>query len=82
MLFRSEPSTENMIVQLAASGCKQLLVVPLSFVSDHIETLYEIDIQYRDDALAAGIIDFRRVASLNSSPAFIDCLAELVRSSQ
>jgi len=77
-----EPSTENMIVQLAASGCKQLLMVPLSFVSDHIETLYEIDIQYRDEALAAGIINFRRVASLNSSPAFIDCLAELVRSSR
>jgi len=74
-----EPSTEAKIAELAASGCKQLLMVPLSFVSDHIETLYEIDIQYRDEATALGIVDFRRTEALNSSPAFISCLAELVR---
>jgi ferrochelatase len=54
-------------------------MVPLSFVSDHIETLYEIDIQYKEEAAALGIIDFRRTEALNSSPAFISCLAELVR---
>jgi len=74
-----EPSTEAKIAELAASGCKQLLMVPLSFVSDHIETLYEIDIQYREEATALGITDFRRTEALNSSPAFISCLAELVR---
>jgi protoporphyrin/coproporphyrin ferrochelatase len=74
-----EPSTETKIAELAAAGCKQLLMVPLSFVSDHIETLYEIDIQYRDEAIALGIVDFRRTEALNSSPAFISCLAELVR---
>ncbi len=74
-----EPSTEAKIAELAASGCTQLLMVPLSFVSDHIETLYEIDIQYRDEAKALGIVDFRRTEALNSSPAFISCLAELVR---
>lgn len=74
-----EPSTEAKIAELAATGCKQLLMVPLSFVSDHIETLYEIDIQYRDEAAALGIFDFRRTEALNSSPAFISCLAELVR---
>ena len=76
-----EPSTEAKIAELAASGCKHLLMVPLSFVSDHIETLYEIDIQYKDEATKRGITDFRRTQALNSSEAFIHCLAELVRSS-
>lgn len=74
-----EPSTEAKIAELAANGCKNLLMVPLSFVSDHIETLYEIDIQYRDEAEKLGITDFKRTEALNSSPAFINCLAELVR---
>lgn len=74
-----EPSTEAKIAELAASGCKQLLMVPISFVSDHIETLYEIDIQYKEEAAALGISDFRRTEALNNSPAFIACLAELVR---
>ncbi len=77
-----EPSTEAKIKDLALSGCKQLLMVPLSFVSDHIETLYEIDIQYKEEARGLGITDFRRIASLNSSPSFISCLAELVRASR
>jgi len=76
-----EPSTEATIAELAAAGCRELLMVPLSFVSDHIETLYEIDIQYREEANALGITDFRRTEALNSSPAFISCLAELVRNS-
>lgn len=76
-----EPSTEDKIRELAAAGTQQLLIVPISFVSDHIETLYEIDIQYREEARSLGISDFRRVDSLNSSPLFISCLAELVRKS-
>jgi ferrochelatase len=74
-----EPSTEEMIKHLAAHGCKNLLMVPLSFVSDHIETLYEIDIQYAEEARALGIDNFGRSPSLNSSPLFIDCLADLVK---
>ena len=74
-----EPSTEATIAELAAAGCKQLLMVPISFVSDHIETLYEIDIQYKEEAATLDINDFRRIEALNSSPAFIACLAELVR---
>ena len=76
-----EPSTEATIEELARAGSKQLLMVPISFVSDHIETLYEIDIQYRDLAHGLGINDFRRVESLNSSPLFIRCLADLVTTS-
>lgn len=76
-----EPSTEATIEKLATGGSKQLLMVPISFVSDHIETLYEIDVQYRDLAHTLGISDFRRVESLNSSPLFISCLADLVAKS-
>ncbi len=75
-----EPSTEEKLHELASIGCKQLLVVPLSFVSDHIETLHEIDIEYAAEAHKSGISDFRRIESLNSSPAFIHCLEELVLS--
>ena len=74
-----EPSTSDKIRELAADGAKRLLLVPVSFVSDHIETLYEIDIQFREEAGRLGISEFRRVASLNDSPLFIECLAELVR---
>jgi ferrochelatase len=73
-----EPSTEEMLRQLANNGCKNLLIVPLSFVSDHIETLHEIDIQYAEEAWQLGIANFKRSPSLNSSPLFIDCLADLV----
>jgi len=73
-----EPSTEEMLENLAAAGCEDLLVVPLSFVSDHIETLYEIDIQYAEEARALGMKNFWRAPSLNDSPLFIECLAELV----
>lgn len=74
-----EPLTDDMLHSLAAAGCRSLLVVPLSFVSDHIETLHEIDIEYAEEARKLGIKDFRRTESLNSSPAFIRCLAGLVR---
>ena len=74
-----EPSTQDKLKELAALGHREILVVPLSFVSDHIETLHEIDIEYGEEAHKLGITDFRRMESLNSSPTFIKCLAELVR---
>jgi ferrochelatase len=76
-----EPSTEEMLKKLAAAGCEKLVVVPISFVSDHIETLYEIDIQYAEEAKALGIGEFRRIPALNDSPRFIECLADLVNKS-
>ena len=75
-----EPSTEEMLRHLAGHGCKNMLMVPLSFVSDHIETLYEIDIQYTEEARNLGIENFHRSPSLNSEPLFIECLADLVGS--
>ncbi|HIJ87117.1 MAG TPA: ferrochelatase [Desulfuromonadales bacterium] len=74
-----EPSTGDELKELAAAGHTDILMVPLSFVSDHIETLHEIDIEYREVAEHLGITSFRRMESLNSSPLFIQCLAELVR---
>jgi ferrochelatase len=56
-----------------------VLVVPISFVSDHVETLHEIDIEHREQARSLGIADYRMMPGLNDSPAFIAALAGLVR---
>jgi protoporphyrin/coproporphyrin ferrochelatase len=72
-----EPSTEEMLEKLAGEGIKNLLVVPISFVSDHIETLYEIDILYKKMATGLGI-NLKRSESLNTHPKFIDALRDIV----
>jgi ferrochelatase len=74
-----EPATEETIARLAVEGCRNLLIVPVSFVCDHIETLYEIDVTYATLAQERGILRFHRAPSLNASPLFIDCLSDLVR---
>ncbi len=73
-----QPYTEDALQELAAQGIKDLVVVPISFVSEHIETLQEIDIEYREIAEEAGIENFHRVPALNTHPGFINSLAELV----
>jgi len=73
-----KPYTEEAIPELAAEGVEELLVVPISFVSEHIETLQEIDIEYRELAEEAGIQHFQRVPALNTHPVFIDDLSDLV----
>jgi len=73
-----EPSTEETIIKLGSEGCKNILVVPVSFVSDNIETLYEIGIYYRDIAIKHGI-NLRRCPSLNTSEEFIEALKVLVK---
>ena len=55
-----------------------LVVVPISFVSEHIETLQEIDMEYRELAQESGIHNFRRVPALDTHPTFIRALADLV----
>ena len=72
------PGTEEVLRDLGRQGVKEVLMVPVSFVSDHIETLYEVDQLFRDDALAAGIIDYRRSEVLNTHPLYIEALADLV----
>jgi ferrochelatase len=73
-----QPSMHATIKKLAAAGSKHVLVVPISFVSDHVETLHEIDIEHREQARELGIEDYRMMPGLNDSPQFIRALAGLV----
>lgn len=74
-----EPSTSATIERLAREGCRNLLVLPISFVSDHIETLYEIDMLFKEKAAALGIC-LRTCPSLNDRATFIAALRQLVLS--
>ena len=76
-----QPYTDDALEELGEKGVKDLAVVPISFVSEHIETLQEIDMEYREVAESAGIENFHRVPALNVHPGFIDSLADLVVSS-
>lgn len=73
-----EPSTEKMIKALGGKGKRQLLVVPVSFVSDHIETLFELDVEYRTIANQLNIENYVVMKGLNDSKTFIAALKELV----
>ena len=73
-----KPYTEDAIAELGAQGVQDLVVVPISFVSEHIETLQEIDIEYRELAEESGIHHFQRVPALDTHPGFIEDLANLV----
>ncbi|TVQ46065.1 MAG: ferrochelatase [Gloeocapsa sp. DLM2.Bin57] len=73
-----KPYTEDALQELGAQGIKDLVVVPISFVSEHIETLQEIDLEYREIAEEAGIDNFARVPALNTDAQFINALASLV----
>ena len=75
-----DPSTDETIIRLANEGCKNILVVPVSFVSDHVETLYEIDILFKELA-DKHTINLKRCPSLNTSDKFIHALKELIFSS-
>ena len=75
-----EPFTKDVIEQLGKQGIDDVLVAPISFVSEHIETLYELDILFKKAAAEAGVANFRRVPALNSDPTFIRALAEIVES--
>ena len=74
-----EPATASMIEELALKNKKNLLIVPISFVSDHVETLYELDIEYRHVADKCGIENYIVMKGLNDSELFVDALAELVK---
>ena len=76
-----QPYTEEALEELGEKGVKELVVVPISFVSEHIETLEEIDIEYREIATEAGVSNFRRVPALDTDPTFIASLADLVETS-
>lgn len=72
------PYLHKTIPGLARQGVKNLLVIPIAFVTEHIETLYEIDIEAREQAELLGIKHFEMMPALNGSPTFIRALANLV----
>ena len=72
------PSTDSEIERAGAEG-KNIVVVPIAFVSEHSETLVELDIEYRDLAEKAGVATYVRVAAVGTHPAFIGTLGDLVR---
>jgi ferrochelatase len=73
-----EPTLDRTIRELAAGGARNLLVVPIAFVSDHMETMSEINIEARERAVQCGIERFEMMPGLNVSPRFIRALADLV----
>ncbi|OAY70156.1 Ferrochelatase-2, chloroplastic [Ananas comosus] len=73
-----KPYTDETIVELGQKGVKNLLAVPISFVSEHIETLEEIDVEYKELALKSGIENWGRVPALGCEPTFISDLADAV----
>jgi ferrochelatase len=73
-----QPSLHRTLRDLAAERVREVCVVPVSFVSDHVETLGEIDHTAREKAKALGIERFEMTSGLNDSPTFIAALAELV----
>jgi len=72
------PTVESLLQEASRSGLRRVLLVPIGFVADHVEVLYDIDIAFRQYAAARGIL-LRRTESLNDSPTFIRALAAVVK---
>jgi len=73
-----QPSLHRTLRDLAAEKAREVCIVPVAFVSDHVETLGEIDHEAREEAQRLGITQFEMSAGLNHSPKFITALSELV----
>ena len=73
-----EPSFVDTLHKLGHEGVKEAMVVPISFVTEHIETLHEINIDGRADARKVGMERFRMMPAVGDSPAFIGALKDLV----
>ena len=73
-----KPSLDETIHVLASSDVKHVLVVPITFVTDHVETLHEINIETRSEAEHLGMRQFEMMPALNDHPKFIRALADLV----
>jgi ferrochelatase len=75
----TKPSLIEEIRRVGSTGCRSLVVVPISFTCENLETLFELDIEMADLAAANGITSYKRVPTPGCHPAFIRTLAELVR---
>jgi ferrochelatase len=73
------PALPEALAEIAAKGIEQLVVQPLSFVTENLETLYNLDIVFKEQCVAAGIKSFVRVPALNDSPLYVSALADMVR---
>ncbi len=73
------PHLAGKIAELAGSGVKEILVSPVGFVSDHLEILYDLDVEAKEQARSLGV-KLERTASLNDNPEFITALASVVTS--
>jgi protoporphyrin/coproporphyrin ferrochelatase len=73
-----EPSFVDTLHKLGHDGVKEAMVVPISFVTEHIETLHEVNIEGRHDAKKSGIERFRMMPAVGDSPLFIGALTDLV----
>jgi len=71
------PDVESVLAELSQQEVREILVVPIGFVSDHIEILYDIDILYQNKAKLLGVL-LKRVPSLNASEKFIEALSKIV----
>jgi ferrochelatase len=71
------PTVESLIDQLAAQGHRHVLLAPVGFTCDHVETLYDIDVAFREYGKTKGVT-VHRSASLNDSPRFIQALAAII----
>jgi protoporphyrin/coproporphyrin ferrochelatase len=74
-----KPDMLDVLPQLAAAGHREVVVAPVQFLADHLETLYDVDVAGREQALAAGFESFARVPAPNASPDFIAALVSVVR---
>lgn len=70
------PQIDEEVPRLAGLGIRRLMVQPVSFTCEHIETLLELDIELKDQAHELGIVDFQRGAALNLDETWLDSLAD------
>jgi protoporphyrin/coproporphyrin ferrochelatase len=75
-----KPDMLDVLPELAAQGQREVVVAPVQFLADHLETLYDVDVAGREQAEQAGFTSFVRIDAPNAAPDFIDTLASVVRS--
>jgi protoporphyrin/coproporphyrin ferrochelatase len=74
-----KPDMLDVLPELAKAGHREVVVAPIQFLADHLETLYDIDVAGREQAQRAGVCSFARIEAPNASPDFIDALTNVVR---
>lgn len=74
-----QPSLHQALRQLSSERVREVCIVPVAFVSDHVETLGEINHEAREEAYHLGITQFEMSAGLNDSPKFIQALGQMVQ---